>query len=47
MSRRSKPEKREIAPDVRYDSVQVQNFINRVIRRGKKSTATSLVYDAF
>lgn len=47
MSRRSKPEKREIAPDVRYDSVQVQNFINRVTRRGKKSTATSLVYDAF
>jgi small subunit ribosomal protein S7 len=47
MSRRSKPEKREIPPDVRYNSVQVQNFINRVVRRGKKSTATRLVYDAF
>ena len=47
MSRRSKPEKREIPPDVRYSSVQVQNFINRVVRRGKKSVATSLVYDAF
>jgi len=47
MSRRSKPEKREIPPDVRYNSVQVQNFINRVVRRGKKSVATSLVYDAF
>ncbi len=47
MSRRSKPEKRVIPPDVRYNSVQVQNFINRVVRRGKKSIATSLVYDAF
>jgi len=47
MARRSKPEKREILPDVRYNSVQVQNFINRVLRRGKKSTATRLVYDAF
>jgi small subunit ribosomal protein S7 len=47
MSRRSKPEKREIPPDVRYNSVNVQNFINRVLRRGKKSLAASLVYDAF
>jgi small subunit ribosomal protein S7 len=47
MSRRSKPEKREILPDVRYSSVQVQNFINRVVRRGKKSVATGLVYGAF
>lgn len=47
MSRRNKPEKRVIPPDVRYNSVQVQNFINRVIKRGKKSVATSLVYDAF
>ena len=47
MSRRSKPEKREIPPDVRYQSVQVQNFINRVVRSGKKSVASSLVYDAF
>jgi small subunit ribosomal protein S7 len=47
MSRRNTPEKREIMPDVRYHSVSVQNFINRVIRNGKKSTATVLVYDAF
>jgi len=46
MSRRSKPEKRTISPDVRYNSVNVQNFINRVLRRGKKSVATRLVYDA-
>jgi small subunit ribosomal protein S7 len=47
MSRRSKPEKREIPGDVRYNNEQVQNFINRVIRRGKKSVAAGIVYDAF
>jgi small subunit ribosomal protein S7 len=46
MSRRSKPEKREIIPDVRYNSVQVQAFINAVMRSGKRSVATRLVYDA-
>jgi small subunit ribosomal protein S7 len=47
MSRRSKPNKREILPDVRYNSVHVQSFVNRILRNGKKSTATSLVYSAF
>ena len=46
MSRRNKPEKRTILPDVRYNSVQVQAFINYVMRDGKKSLATRLVYDA-
>ncbi len=46
MSRRSKPEKHEIQGDVRYNSEHVQNFINRVVRRGKKSVATTVVYDA-
>jgi small subunit ribosomal protein S7 len=47
MSRRSKPEKHEIPGDVRFNSEHVQNFINRVIRAGKKSVATTAVYDAF
>jgi len=47
MPRRYRPEKRDIAPDVRYSSEQVQSFINRVMRCGKKSVATTLVYDAF
>jgi len=47
MPRRSRPMKREIAPDVRYNSVQVQSFINRVMKRGKKSVATRLMYDTF
>ncbi|MEJ2706055.1 MAG: 30S ribosomal protein S7 [Anaerolineales bacterium] len=46
MSRRNRPEKRKIEPDVRYNSVQVQSFINRVMKNGKKSLATRLVYDA-
>ncbi len=46
MPRRSRPEKREVLPDVRYNSVQVQSFINRVMKDGKKSLAVSLVYDA-
>lgn len=47
MSRRNKPEKFEIPPDTLYNSVEVQSFINRVMRRGKKSVAARLVYDAF
>lgn len=46
MSRRSRPEKPEILPDVRYNSVHVQSFINRVMKDGKKSVATTVVYDA-
>ncbi len=46
MSRRTRAEKREISPDVRYNSVQVQSFINRVMKNGKRSTAATLVYDA-
>lgn len=42
--RRTKPEKREILPDVRYNSVVISHFINRIMRRGKKSLATRMVY---
>jgi len=45
--RRTKPEKRSVDPDVRYNSTLVANFVNRVMQRGKKSTATTIVYDAF
>jgi len=46
MPRRYRPEQREMQPDARYQSVHIQAFINRVMQRGKKSTAASLVYDA-
>jgi small subunit ribosomal protein S7 len=44
--RRSKPEKREILPDVRYNSVHVQTLVKHVLKQGKKSLAVRLVYDA-
>ena len=46
MPRRNRPERRQVKPDVRYNSVEVQSFINRVMKNGKKSVATRLVYDA-
>ncbi|MBE9524698.1 MAG: 30S ribosomal protein S7 [Chloroflexi bacterium] len=45
--RRNRAQKRHIPADERYNSVKVQSFINRVMKNGKKSTATRLVYDAF
>lgn len=47
MSRRNKPEKRPIPGDPRYNNEYVQSFINRMMRAGKKSVATTLVYNAF
>jgi small subunit ribosomal protein S7 len=44
--RRTRPEKREVEPDVRYQSVTVQALINRIMKKGKKSVATRLMYDA-
>ena len=36
---------RDIQPDRRYNSVQVQRVINRVMRDGKKQLAERLVYE--
>ncbi|MBN2004924.1 MAG: 30S ribosomal protein S7 [Anaerolineae bacterium] len=46
MSRRSRPPKRVVSPDVRYGSVEVHKFINRMMRGGKKSVARSVFYGA-
>ena len=46
MSRRSKPERRIPAADPIYNSVDVSKFINRVMRRGKKSLAEKIFYSA-
>jgi len=46
MPRRYNPEKRKIAPDLRYQSVTLQMFINRMMKGGKKSTAQRIMYDA-
>ncbi len=44
--RRAKPEKREILPDIRYNSIHVQTMVQHVLKRGKKSTALRLIYGA-
>ena len=44
--RRTRPEERKVHADVRYQKVVISSFINRIMRRGKKSVATTLVYDA-
>jgi small subunit ribosomal protein S7 len=46
MPRRYRPPKREVEPDVRYNSVMVARFINKIMQDGKKSTAARIVYDA-
>ncbi|MEM9775414.1 MAG: 30S ribosomal protein S7 [Chloroflexota bacterium] len=47
MARRNRPEKRPVVPDMRYSSEKVSMFINRLMRDGKKSTATTLLYRSF
>jgi len=46
MARRYTPEKREISPDIRFNQIDIQEMINRIMIKGKKSTATRLMYDA-
>jgi small subunit ribosomal protein S7 len=44
--RRSKAERHEILPDIRYHSLNLQVLMQHLLKRGKKSTATGLVYKA-
>ena len=44
MSRRSKPAKRIPLADPVYNSVDISKFINRIMRRGKKSLAEKIFY---
>ena len=45
--RRSRPEKRTIEGDIRYNKPLVAGLINRLMKKGKKSTARRVVYGAF
>jgi len=45
--RRRQAEKRQVIPDIRYNSEIVARLINTVMERGKKSTAQGIVYGAF
>ncbi len=46
MSRRNRPEKREVLPDPRYGNVLVGHLINSLMWGGKKATAERIVYGA-
>ena len=46
MPRRYRPPRRVVEPELRYNSELLAAFINKVMKRGKKSTARRLVYDA-
>src|SRR3990172_13439175 len=46
MSRRKQPAKRATTPDARFNNVTIQAFINRMLVRGKKGTATNVMYDS-
>lgn len=47
MRGKKQAKKREILPDQKYNSVIVSKFINKVMLRGQKQTATGIVYKAF
>ncbi len=46
MSRRRKAQKRDILPDSKYNSTLVTQFVNSVMRGGKKRLAEGIFYDA-
>jgi small subunit ribosomal protein S7 len=47
MPRKGNIVKREVLPDPLYNSTLVAKFVNCIMWGGKKSTAETLVYDAF
>ncbi|OPY05719.1 MAG: 30S ribosomal protein S7 [Syntrophaceae bacterium PtaB.Bin038] len=47
MPRRREIQKRQITPDAKYGSVLVAKFVNSLMKKGKKSTAESILYGAF
>jgi small subunit ribosomal protein S7 len=46
MSRRRRPEKREILPDPKFGDIVLSKFMNNIMLDGKKSVAESIVYGA-
>jgi len=46
MPRRARPTDRPKLPDRKFGNVTIQQFINKVMRDGKRSTAEGIVYDA-
>src|ERR1700677_4958580 len=47
MSRRHRAEKRNVTPDIRYNSPLVAHLVNVIMKSGKKNLAQRIVYSAF
>jgi len=47
MSRRRRAVKRQVEPDIRYNSPLVAHLVNMVMKSGKKNLAERIVYGAF
>ena len=47
MPRRRRVDKRDIKPDPVFNNMVIAKFINNIMRKGKKSTAENIIYDAF
>ena len=47
MSRRRRAVPRIIPPDPQYQDLELARFINRMMQRGKKTTAQRIIYNAF
>jgi small subunit ribosomal protein S7 len=47
MPRKGEAIKRETLPDPKYKSELIARFTNRIMQRGKKSLAQSMLYEAF
>jgi small subunit ribosomal protein S7 len=47
MPRRREVAKRKIVPDPKYSSALAARFVNNLMKKGKKSTAESILYGAF
>ncbi len=45
--RRRSAQKKQLVPDVKYNSELVARLINTIMKRGKKATAQNIVYGAF
>jgi small subunit ribosomal protein S7 len=45
MSRKKRAFKREVKPDIKYNSTTIGRMINKVMQSGKKSTAEKIIYD--
>lgn len=46
MGRHKKSVDRSVMPDVKYNSVVVSKFVNRMMLNGKKSVCTEIIYEA-